>query len=205
MSGCGCGSDQAEKFERKTLQTLLAINGVMFVVELISGILAQSTGLIADSLDMFADAAVYALSLSAVGAAIGKQASAARISGYLQVLLGIGVIVEVARRLYFGTEPQSLLIMSVGCVALAANLLCLGLISKHRNGGVHMRASWIFSANDVIANLGVISAGILVYLTGSYLPDLVIGTLISVLVIRGGIRILQEARIAASGSSCTGN
>ena len=194
MSGCGCGSDQADKLESNTLFLLLAINAVMFVVELVLGVYAQSTGLIADSLDMFADAAVYVISLSVVGASVSKQANAARVSGYLQVFLGILVLVDVGRRIYFGSEPESTLIMITGMVALAANVTCLSLISKHRDGGVHMRASWIFSANDVIANLGVIVAGMLVNQTGSFVPDLVIGVVISLLVVRGGLRILREAR-----------
>lgn len=205
MSGCGCGSNQADKLERKTLLFLLVINAAMFVVELALGIYTQSTGLIADSLDMFADAAVYAISLSVVGASTSKQANAARVSGYLQIFLGLLVFVDVGRRIYFGSEPESTLIMITGIVALAANLTCLTLISKHRDGGVHMRASWIFSANDVIANLGVIVAGMLVYRTGSYIPDLVIGALISLLVVRGGLRILKKSTEVSATPACSGD
>jgi len=193
MSNCGCGSEQAEKLERNTLVALLAINGLMFIVEAALGWFAQSTGLIADSLDMLADAAVYGLSLYVVGKSIALQARSATVSGVLQIVLGMGVLLEVVRRLVFGSEPQSFLIMSVGLLALAANVICLMLISKHRDGGVHMRASWIFSTNDVIANMGVIFSGALVMLTGSRYPDLVIGSVISVIVIRGGMKILREA------------
>ena len=173
MTECGCGTDQAEKLERKTLIALLAINAVMFLVEIFLGWIAESTGLIADSLDMLADAAVYGLSLYAVGMGIKKQAKAANVSGVLQIILGTGVILEVLRRFLFGSEPESLLIIGVGAMALIANIYCLMLISRHREAGVHMRASWIFSTNDVIANLGVI---------------------ISFIIVRGGIRILNEAR-----------
>jgi len=203
MSECGCGTEQAEKLERKTLVVLLAINAVMFAAEMVLGWLAQSTGLIADSLDMLADATVYGLSLYAVGKGIARQAGAARLSGLLQILLGLGVLFEVLRRLLFGSEPQSTLIMAVGAVALLANIVCLALISRHREGGVHMRASWIFSTNDVIANLGVVLAGLLVAVTGSRFPDLVVGTIISLVVIRGGTRILQEAREARESAGCT--
>lgn len=152
MSDCGCGSDQAEKLEQKTLIALSVINAVMFLTELILGWLAESTGLIADSLDMLADAGVYGLSLYAVGKGIQHQAKAASISGILQIILGVGVLLEVLRRFLFGSEPESFLMMTVGSVALVANLYCLMLISRHRDAGVHMRASWIFSTNDVIAN-----------------------------------------------------
>lgn len=196
MSNCGCGSDQAERLERKTLIILSAINAVMFFTEIVLGFLAESTGLIADSIDMLADAGVYGISLYVVGKGIARQSKAASVSGVLQIVLGIGVFAEVLRRLLFGSEPESLLIIAVGAAALIANVYCLFLISKHRDAGVHMRASWIFSTNDVIANLGVIISGGLVWVIGSRYPDLVIGAIISAVVVRGGFKILNEAREA---------
>ncbi|WP_196157190.1 cation transporter [Reinekea sp. G2M2-21] len=203
MSDCGCGAEQAESLERKTLLVLLAINAFMFVTEFVLGWFAQSTGLIADSLDMLADATVYGLSLYAVGKGITKQVNAARLSGYLQILLGVGVLLEVLRRLLFGSEPQSTLIMVVGALALVANIVCLALISKHKDGGVHMRASWIFSTNDVIANIGVVVSGALVAVIGSRYPDLIVGTLISVVVIRGGLKILRDAKETQESAKCS--
>ena len=177
--------------EAGILKWLLAINGVMFVVELTVGWLAQSTGLIADSLDMFADAAVYGVALYAVGHSVRMKLRAAHLSGWLQIILALGALSEVVRRLLFGSEPISSLMMGFGLVALAANVVCLLLIAKSRDSGAHMKASWIFSANDVIANLGVILAGILVAWTGSRYPDLLIGTMIALIVLRGAQRILQ--------------
>ena len=194
MSNCGCGTEQVEKLERKTLISLLAINAVMFLVEFSMGWLAESTGLISDSLDMLADAAVYGLSLYAIGRGLKKQIRAARLSGILQIILGTGVLLEVLRRLLLGSEPESLRIMVIGVIALVANIYCLVLISGHRNSGVHMRASWIFSTNDVIANLGVIVSGFLVWLLGSRFPDLIVGAIISAVIVRGGVKILQEAK-----------
>ncbi|HDL5330724.1 TPA: cation transporter [Pseudomonas aeruginosa] len=176
--------------ESRVLKALLGINALMFVAELVLGVIAESAGLIADSLDMFADAAVYGLAFYAVGRSKGLQLKAAHLSGFLQIALALGVLLEVVRRFIFGSEPESLLMMGVGLVALAANVGCLLLISKHRNGGAHMRASWIFSANDVLANLGVIVAGLLVMLTGSPYPDLAIGFAVGLLVLNGGRRIL---------------
>jgi Co/Zn/Cd efflux system component len=192
--------DEAAELERRTLLLLLGINGAMFVVEAVSGWLGQATGLVADSLDMLADASVYAIALYAVGRSRSLQSNAAAVSGVMQIALGLLVAVDVVRRLLVGSEPVSLLIVGIGLVALAANLTCLALISKHREGGIHMRASWIFSANDVIANIGVIVAGVLVWLFGSRIPDLVIGAAIAVVVIRGGVRILLEVRAEKAGA-----
>jgi Co/Zn/Cd efflux system component len=194
VAGCGCEIEIQDKSERRVLIALLLINGIMFVAELIVGWWAQSTALIADALDMLADAMVYGVGLYAVGKSLLLKAHAARISGSLQVLLGLLVLVDIVRRLIVGSEPVSTLMMSMGFIALIANVTCLMLIAKHREGEVHMRASWIFSKNDVIANVGVILAGGLVAWTGSRLPDLVIGLLVALIVIRGGILILQDAK-----------
>lgn len=188
--------------ERRTLRLLLAINAAMFAVEAGAGLLARSSALLADSLDMFADAAVYGVSLWAVGRAAAAKVSAARLSGVLQVLLALFVVGETLRRALAGGEPRSALMMGVGLVALAANAACLSLLWRHRAGEVHMRASFIFSANDVVANLAVVLAGLLVRLTGSPLPDLVTGLGIAALVLAGGVRILREARSEAASPAC---
>lgn len=193
-NSCSCAAAAATA-EAKTLRWLLGINALMFVVEIVTGWLAQSTGLIADSLDMLADAAVYGLALYAVGHA-GRQLGAARLSGWLQMLLAFGVLSEVVRRWLFGSAPEPLPMMGIALLALVANVTCLALLARHRDGGAHMRASWIFSTNDVLANLGVILAGALVAWTGSNIPDLLIGLLIALLVLNGARRILQ---LRASG------
>jgi cation transport ATPase len=183
-------SNANESEESGTLWILLAINALMFLVEMTMGLIAQSAGLIADSLDMLADAAVYGLALYAVGHGIKMQVRAAHVAGILQLILAAGVLVEVGRRFLFGSDPQSLMMMTVASVALIANISCLLLIAKHREGGAHMKASWIFSANDVVINLGVILAGLLVAWTGSNYPDLIIGGIVGAIVLMGAKRIL---------------
>lgn len=194
MTDCGCEIQIKNKNEGKILIILLSINAVMFVTELIFGIWSESTALIADSLDMLADATVYGIALYAVGKSLLKKINAAHLSGVFQILLGIMVCVDVLRRFFTGSDPVSTLMITVGCFALIANIICLVLISKHKHGEVHMRASWIFSKNDVIANIGIILSGILVYLLDSRFPDLIVGMIISILVIRGGIFIIKDAK-----------
>ena len=176
--------------ESGTLRWLLGINAVLFVVEMTAGLIAHSTGLIAESLDNFADAAVYGLALYAVGHSVKMQVRAAHLAGVLQLILAVGALAEVVRRFVFGSEPESLVMMGIAFIALIANTTCLLLISKHREGGAHMKASWIFSANDVVINLGVITAGALVAWTGSNYPDLIIGSIAGIIVLNGARRIL---------------
>ena len=202
MSGCGCEMEARNEQERKTLLIVLGINAFMFFVEMTLGLLAQSTGLIADSLDMLADATVYAISLYAIGKSDVLKVKSARFSGFAQMFLSLLVLADVLRRFILGSDPVSTLMMGVGVIALVANVICLSLIAKHRDGGVHMRASLIFSKNDVIANLGVIAAGALVWVLGSRYPDLVIGSVIAIIVFRGGLQILKEAAEQRDAFSC---
>lgn len=185
-----------ESSEAKVLKILLVINAVMFVFEIVLGFISQSTGLIADSMDMFADATVYGVSLYAVGKSVLLQHKAARLSGFMQMFLAAFALWEVIRRFIFGSEPEPSFMIWVSLVALVANVTCLVLISRHREGGVHMRASQIFSANDVVANIGVLIAGVLVTVTSSRIPDLVIGLIIALIVFRGSVAILKISKIS---------
>ena len=194
MSGCECEFEIKNKEQSKVLKQLLVINAVMFFIEIILGVIAESTALIADSLDMLADAAVYGIGLYAVGRSQLAKNHAAKMSGVLQISLGLIVIIDVLRRYFFGSEPDSVLMIVVGGIALVANLICLKLLSRHRDGEVHMRASWIFSKNDVVANIGIILSGVIVFWSQLAIADLIIGLIISLVVIRGGYDILQDVR-----------
>lgn len=194
MSDCGCELEIKNRDQSRVLIALLLINALMFVVEFGIGWYAQSTGLLADSVDMLADAIVYAIGLYAVGRSVAHKANAALVSGWFQALLAGLILADIVHRSLVGSEPTSALMMIVGSVALVANVICLMLIQRHRQGEVHMRASWIFSKNDVIANVGVILAGGLVWLLDSRWPDLIIGTLIAVIILRGARHIIRDAR-----------
>ena len=194
MSGCGCEVEIKDASQKRVLYWLLGINATMFFVEMTVGILADSTALIADSMDMLADAVVYGIGIYAVGKSILHKAKAAQISGYFQLLLGVIILIDITRRLFLGSEPISSLMIGMGFIALIANVACLMIIRNHKNDEVHMRASWIFSANDVIANMGVIIAGVLVVWLDSRVPDLVIGCIVSVVVLRGAWMILKDAK-----------
>jgi cation diffusion facilitator family transporter len=204
MTGCACGQglklDSAA--ERRVLWIVLVLNAAMFFIEGIAGWLAQSAGLLADALDMFADAAVYGVALWAVGHHAAHKMTAATLSGWLQLILGAGVLLDVVRRLVLGSLPEPQVIGVVGLMALAVNVVALLLLQKHRAGEMHMRASWIFTKNDVIANLAVLAAGGLVAWTGSRLPDLLVGFGIAALVVHGGMTILKETATSKGNASC---
>jgi len=188
-------SINSTKDERQVLWIVLLINFAFFAAESITGFLSKSMGLVADGLDMLADAIVYGLSLYAVNKAIQAKRNIARISGYLQVILAITGFFEVVRRFIAIDNPPNYTTMIVVSVfALVANGICLYLLKQANSTEAHMTASMIFTSNDVIINMSVILAGGLVYLFDSNKPDLVIGAIVFVIVIRGALRILKLSK-----------
>lgn len=178
------------------MRLALVLNAVMFVVEGAAGIHAGSTGLLADGLDMATDASVYAVALAAMTRSAGFKANAARWSGVLLLLTGLGVLAETVRRAFAGSEPAGLWMICVALVALGVNAYVLRLLQRQRGDGVHLRAAWIFTRADVIANAAVIASGLAVMATGLAWFDLAIGFLIGLYVIKEALEILSEARAA---------
>jgi Co/Zn/Cd efflux system component len=187
--------DATDAQQRRLLIIVLVINAGLFALELIAGFLANSMGLLADSLDMLADALVYGLSLYAVGKAVANKKRVARISGYFQLLLALFGIIEVLRRFFgAGDEASFTLMIGISLVALAGNAASLVVLRRTQSEDANIKASQIFTSNDVLINIGVIVAGVLVFITGTNMPDLVVGAIVFFLVASGAFRILQLSR-----------
>ncbi len=185
-----------EKSERRTLIWVLLINFSQALLAGIIGFFAQSTGLLGAGLDNLSDSFVYFASLYAVGRSKTAKSRVAKLSGLLLIALAIGLLVDVVRRFVTGSEPVGWAMIIVAIINAASNLLCLRLLRSHREEGVHLKASWIFTTNDMIANLGIVLSGIGVMYFQSQLPDLLIGIVVACIVIKGGCKILYEARKA---------
>jgi len=198
MAACGddCGSnlEHADPQERRVLIIVLLINAAMFVAEFSAGLTSGSTALLADSLDMLADAVIYALGLFALGRAIHWRARAALTSGVLQLLLGLGVALEAVWKMVAHGMPDVAMMGLFGMLALVANTVCFILLARFRTGDINLRATWVCSRNDMIGNVGVLLAAVLVAWSGSPVPDIVIGLIIAAVVIHSAWRIIAEAR-----------
>lgn len=182
--------------QKKLLWTVLVINFTFFIIEMTTGLVSKSMGLVADSLDMLMDSFVYGISLFAVGGTVKKKKRIAKIAGYFQIVLATIGFVEVLRR-FFAVEnlPDFSTMIIVSIFALIANGICLYLLQKSKSKEeAHIKASMIFTSNDVIINFGVIIAGVLVNWLNSNKPDLIIGTIVFVLVVQGAMRILKLSK-----------
>ena len=197
---CSMGSEPGSAQERRILIIVLVINATMFAVEFSAGLAASSTALLADSLDMLADAIIYAIGLFALGRASHWRARAALTSGLFQMALGAGIAVEALIKIFVDGLPDVATMGLFGVLALLANTVCFVLLSRFRDGDINLRATWICSRNDMIGNVGVLlAAGLVIWLESGW-PDILIGLMIALVVIRSALRISMEAYASLNSS-----
>lgn len=200
---CGCSDVSANtEAERRTLRVALALNLTMCIVGIAAGFLAQSVGILADGVDMLADAAAYGLALLAVQRGLAFKRNAARFTGATLLLLGLGTIAEVVRRWYAGSEPVGAVMVAYALVAFAVNVYVLTQLAKFREGEVHVRATYICTRVDVLANMAVFLSGAVVIATGARIVDLIVGLLIGLYVLSEVAEIFRDTR-DADGSGCS--
>jgi Co/Zn/Cd efflux system component len=200
MDEC-CEVREIPREQRRVLHVVLWINAAMFLTESITGVVAHSTALFADSIDMLGDAIVYVFSLYVIGRGGVWRARAALLKGIVMAVFGIGVLVQVALKIAQGLTPTVEVMGAVGTLALVANLACLMLLSRRRADDINMRSAWICSRNDVIGNGAVLVAAGAVAVTGSPWPDIVIGLLVAAVFGRSAVQVVREASRALVPSS----
>lgn len=188
-----CAIDAMLARQSATLKLVLAVNAVMFAVELTAGLLAGSTALLSDSLDNLGDALTYGLSLYAVGRGARDKAKVALFKGGLILTAGLFVLAQVVYRIVSPTLPIFETMGAVSLLALLANGSCLALLWKHRDEDINMSSVWECSRNDIASNISVMVAAAGVWLTASGWPDLAIGLLLALLFLRSAARVLQGA------------
>lgn len=178
---------------RRVLWTVLAINGVMFLVEISAGLAAGSASLQADALDFFGDAANYAISLMVVGMALRYRASAALAKGATMGVFGLWVVGTIIWHLMHGTLPSAFTMGAVGIAALLANAASFGLLWAYRGGDANMRSAWICTRNDVLGNLAVLFAALGVFGTGTGWPDIIVAAIMATLALQGAAIVIRQA------------
>lgn len=203
MQSC-CGDKAGElrllrARQASVLKWVLLINSVMFFVEASAGVLGRSTALLADSLDMFGDASVYALTLYVISKSSKVRARAALVKGAAMGIFGVAVLSEAVVKLVAGRTPEAAMMSGFGLLALVANVVCLMLLFRHRTDDLNMRSSWLCSRNDIIANAGVIVAGGAVALSGANWPDVAVGAIIAGLFLKGAFAVVRDSLVELRG------
>ncbi len=180
--------------QSRVLYIVLAINAAMFLVEFTAGWIAGSAALLGDSLDMFGDASVYAMTLFVLHRGARARAGAALLKGGFMLLFGLVVIAEALRRLLLQDVPSADWMGVVGALALAANSVCFAVLYRHRGDDLNMRSTWLCSRNDLFANVSVIVAAALVALSGSMWPDVLVGLAIAALFLHSAGQVMRDAQ-----------
>jgi Co/Zn/Cd efflux system component len=192
MDAC-CEVRPVEQRQRRVLRMVLWINVAMFVLELGAGLVAHSTALLADSVDMLGDAVVYGFSLYVIGRGARWQARGALLKGAIMAAFAAGIVGEVAVKLARGVTPDGGMMSAVGTVALIANASALAFLWRHRADDINLRSAWLCSRNDVVGNAGVLVAAAAVTLSGSAWPDIVVGLAIAALFGTSAVGIIRAA------------
>ena len=186
--------EKLQKRQAKILWIILVINAVMFVVEFSGGIKAASLSLTGDSLDMLGDALVYGCSLYVIQKGKKAQARSAILKGGIMFLTAIAVFARATYQLFAQTVPTVQLMGEIGILALVANLICFLLLIRHRNDNINMSSVWLCSRNDIIANTSVLLTAGLVFLTGSFVPDFILGLLLTVVFAQSAGKVITQAK-----------
>ena len=189
-----CAVERLRERQAATLRLVLVINAAMFIVELVSGVLAGSVALLADSLDMLGDALVYGFSLYVVARSLVWKARAAVAKAAVMGLFGAFVFGQLVYKLAYPSAPTPETMGIVGGLALAANTVCFALLWRHRAEDINMRSVWLCSRNDLLANVSVLLAAWAVWMTLSPWPDIAVGALICAVFLRSAFLVAREAR-----------
>ncbi len=190
--------NQDDRQQRRTLLTVLGLNAGLAVALGVGGWSADSSALLANAVDNASDAGVYLISFLAIGRAGSWKRGAARFSGVMLLIFGVGVLLDAGRRFLVGTDPIGPTMMGLAVVAAIINLICLQLIRRQHSGDVNMKAAETFSFNDFASNGGILVAGGLVMWLDQAWPDLVVGVLVAAIAAKGGVEILRDAARAES-------
>jgi len=191
---CNHCDDQASLRQvgyRRILWVALAINFVMFAVEVSSGLRGGSASLLADSLDFLGDAANYGISLFVLGMGLSTRALASRLKGLSMFAFGVWVLGLAAWHLYTGRVPSVPTMGIVGTCALVANGLVAALLFRFKDGDSNMRSVWLCTRNDVLGNIAVLFAALGVFGTGSAWPDLFVAAVMSMLALTSAVQVLR--------------
>ena len=196
MSGC-CGHDA--KFDgvssdyKRRLWIVIALNAIMFAVEMGAGQLARSQALQADALDFLGDALTYGISLAVIGASIQVRTNAALVKGLSLLLVGAWVFGSTAYRVFHGGVPQAEIMGIVGFFALATNVTSVLLLVRYKDGDANVRSVWLCSRNDAIGNIAVMLAALGVWGTATGWPDLIVAAVMAGLFLSSSFQIISQA------------
>lgn len=196
MAGCcnhNARFDGMSADYKRRLWLVIAINAIMFVIEMSAGHYARSQALQADALDFLGDALTYGLSLAVIGASVRVRTNAALVKAGSLLVMGLWVFGATLYRVFVVGVPEAQIMGLIGFLALAANLASVALLVRYKDGDANVRSVWLCSRNDAIGNVAVMFAALGVWGTASGWPDLIVATGMAGLFLSSAVQILRQA------------
>lgn len=190
----GCSTPVVSPGFRKALWVALAINLVMFIVEIVSGLRSGSVSLLADAIDFAGDAANYAITLTVLSMGAIWRSRAALVKGVSMLAFGVFVLARAGWAIYAGVVPEPLTMGVIGALALVANVFVALMLYAFREGDSNMRSVWLCSRNDALGNIAVMIAAAGVFGTGSGWPDFIVALIMAGLALTAGYSVVRQAR-----------
>ena len=190
--------DGVDPIYKRILLIVIAINAIMFVVEMLAGIQANSQALQADALDFLGDTFTYAISLWVIGKPITTRSNAALFKGYTLLLISLWVFASTLYQLFILNQPSVITMGSIAIVAFLANISSALLLMKYKDGDANVRSVWLCSRNDAIGNLAVLASAVLVWYSNTPWPDLIVAMLMAGLFLSSAIQIIRQASLEKS-------
>ncbi|MFY9288188.1 MAG: cation transporter [Alphaproteobacteria bacterium] len=190
---CPSPNTNIDDHYRRILWVALIINALMFGIEIFAGLEANSSSLMADSIDFFGDAANYGISLFVLGMALSWRAKASLLKGATMAAFGIWIAGVTLHHAFTGTVPDAPVMGVIGLLALIANSTVAFMLYRYRQGDSNMRSVWICSRNDALGNIAVMLAALGVFGTQSGWPDFIVAGIMATLALSGGIQVIRHA------------
>ena len=178
---------------KRRLRIVIALNALMFAIEIGAGYLARSQALQADALDFLGDALTYSISLAVIGASVRARTNAALVKGLSLLLMGAWVFASTVYRVFYTTVPVAEVMGIVGALALVVNVGSVLLLVRYRDGDANVRSVWLCSRNDAIGNVAVMLAALGVWGTASGWPDLIVALAMAGLFLSSSVQIIRQA------------
>ena len=182
----------SERYKR-ILLVVIALNALMFGVEITGGIFSQSQALQADALDFLADSLSYGMSLWVIGRSMTLRSSVAIVKGVSLAAMGGWVLLSTIYRIFTEHTPEPFTMGWIAVCALGVNLLSVLLLLTYKDGDANVRSVWLCSRNDAIGNVAVMLAAVAVAYTQSGWPDLIVAFLMSGLFFNSSIQIIRQS------------
>ena len=174
------------------------------VAEIIGGLMSGSLALLADAAHMFTDAAAIGLALFAMWIS-GRPASVERTFGFHRTevlaalvnalslwLIAGWIFFEAFRRLSEPPEVQGPLMLIVGAIGLAVNIVVVLILHRSAEHSINVEAAFWHVVADLLGSVGVILSGILVTVFGWWIADPILSVLIGLLILASSWSLVQK-------------